>query len=223
MQTSWRLIKAITRYAKWTPTFTSVVVIVAKQHRMTRFVFAFFFSPKSYAVLLLKKGSSRLDDLSEIPAHIYRIEANPRLVAGQGDLQGSLGDIKLELTKKQLGWPCGLHYFGCILPLSRLRCCLTLVLGRSNLCFRHRRRSVNVSGPTGWHGSWSVGLWLNCWAVSQHAQGQNEPTTKSQASQLKDIQNFYCLNVLSGWMWLARIGMTQVNHYSLLSLDGAAH
>lgn len=91
--------------------------------------------------------------------------------------------------------------------------------GRSNFCFKHQK----WSGPTGWPGSWSVGLWLNCWAVKQQSVSickvkMSQLLHHGWASQLKDIQNFYCLNVLSGWMWLVRVGMTQVNHYSLLIL-----
>lgn len=149
------------------------VVIVAKQNRMRWLDLCLgFFPPKGYAILLLKKGCSRLDDWSAIPAHIYRIEANPLLVAGQGDLQGFLGDIKpwqsSDLTNN--GWAgLAVCMTGCISLLSRLRCCLTLVLGRSSLCFRHWRWSFNVSGSTVWHGSWPVSLWLNCWAVSQRS------------------------------------------------------
>lgn len=51
------------------------IVIAANQHRMTRFAFGVFFAPKGCVTLLSKKGYSRLD-LSEIPAHIYGLEAN---------------------------------------------------------------------------------------------------------------------------------------------------
>lgn len=195
LETSWSLLKAITRYSKWTPTFTSVQLLWQNSIQWPDlcfgFGFGFDFPPKGYAILLLKKGCSRLDDVPEIPARMYIIAANPGLVAGQGDLQGSLGDTKPwqppHLTNKQSGWPCGLHYLGCTLLLSQLRCCLALVLGRSNLCFRHRRWSVNVSGPSGWHGSWSVSLRLNCWAVSQQSVSipkvkMSQPLNHRQAS-----------------------------------------
>lgn len=184
LETSWSLLKAITSYSKGTPAFTSVLLLWQNSVWCLDLCFIFvlfFFPPKGDAVLLLKKGCSSLDDLPEIPADIYIIEANPRLVAGRGDWQGDIKPWQSpELTNKNLGWPCGLRYFGHILLPSRLRCCLTLAPGRSNLCFSHRTRSVNVSGPTGWHGSWSVNFWLNCWAVSQ----QSVSVPKVKMSQL---------------------------------------
>lgn len=109
------------------------------------------------------------------------------------------------------------YCLGCVLLLSRLKCCLILVLGRNNPCFRPRRGLANDSGPADGQGCGAVSPLadqsVNCWSASHQSMSMAKAKLSQLLNHKQDIwrtfRSFHHLHVLTGWMWLVSTRMSQ--------------
>lgn len=211
-------------------------------------MFFFFFSRSLYNPFVKEKDSLflTLDDLSEAPEHRCLLRALTKMTWLKMSLLSAVGWTRSSLKVppnpnspviyRTEAWLLDKEAFRETLNHGNLRwaalmACTALLHTESGFlsCWEAAIPVSHVEGIPAVPGSLGCHCCRSHWPLAEllgsksaTSKGQNESTTKSQASQLRDMQDFSCGNAPPGWLWLARIGMSQVNHCSLLSLHGAA-